>query len=80
MFNISFPGFTSNSLRVVHLDLKGAPPKISYLRQLLPLLASKGCSALLVEYEDMFPYMGSLANISAKNAYTQQEVRPISLT
>uniref|UniRef100_A0A1B6KLL4 beta-N-acetylhexosaminidase n=1 Tax=Graphocephala atropunctata TaxID=36148 RepID=A0A1B6KLL4_9HEMI len=67
-------GLTSSSLRVVHLDLKGAPPKISYLRQLLPLLAANGCTGLLIEYEDMFPYQGSLANISAKNAYTQEQI------
>ncbi|XP_046667471.1 hexosaminidase D-like [Homalodisca vitripennis] len=67
-------GFTSSSLRVVHLDLKGAPPKISYLLQLLPLLAANGCTGLLIEYEDMFPYQGSLVNISAKNAYTQQQI------
>ncbi|XP_054258857.1 hexosaminidase D-like [Macrosteles quadrilineatus] len=67
-------GLTHSTLRVVHLDLKGAPPKLSYLRQLLPLLAAQGCTALLVEYEDMFPYQGTLANISARNAYTQEQV------
>ncbi|XP_075236763.1 hexosaminidase D-like [Lycorma delicatula] len=61
-------------LKIVHLDLKGAPPKLSYLRHLLPLLAKAGCNALLVEYEDMFPYHGILKNISAKNAYSQQQV------
>lgn len=62
------------TLKVVHLDLKGAPPKMSYLRQLLPLLSNAGCDAILLEYEDMFPYHGLLANISAKNAYKQHQV------
>ncbi|KAL1137686.1 hypothetical protein AAG570_009382 [Ranatra chinensis] len=68
-------GFTSKSFRVVHLDLKGAPPRLGYLRQLLPLLAAQGCDALLIEYEDMFPYTGRLANASALNAYTRKDVK-----
>ena len=61
--------------RVVHLDLKGAPPKMSYLKSLLPLLKEAGATALLVEYEDMFPYWGRLKNISARNAYTVSEIK-----
>ena len=60
--------------RVVHLDLKGGPPLLSYLRSLLPLLGRSGATHLLVEYEDMFPHWGPLANISATNAYTTQEL------
>ncbi|PSN37572.1 Hexosaminidase D [Blattella germanica] len=59
---------------VVHLDFKGAPPHIHYLINLFPLLAAAGATALLVEYEDMFPFEGSLKNISALNAYTKQEL------
>ena len=36
--------------RVVHLDLKGAPPLMSYLKSILPLLKEAGATALLVEY------------------------------
>lgn len=68
-------GFTDDSYRVVHLDLKGGAPKLDYIRRLLPILSTEGCDALLIEYEDMFPYTGILANISARNAYTRQEVR-----
>eukprot|EP00090_Calanus_glacialis_P017447 TRINITY_DN27161_c0_g1_i6.p1 TRINITY_DN27161_c0_g1~~TRINITY_DN27161_c0_g1_i6.p1 ORF type:complete len:574 (-),score=170.82 TRINITY_DN27161_c0_g1_i6:154-1875(-) len=60
--------------RVVHLDLKGAPPKLSYVAELLPLLSSSGATDLLIEYEDMFPYWGSLQNISATTAYHMQEI------
>ncbi len=61
--------------RVVHLDLKGAPPTISYLERLLPLLRGAGATSLLVEYEDMFPYEGELRPASAANAYTPAQVR-----
>ena len=60
--------------RVVHLDLKGAPPKLSYLHELFPVLREAGATALLLEYEDMFPFWGTLRNISAKNAYSQRDV------
>ncbi|GBP32458.1 Hexosaminidase D [Eumeta japonica] len=59
---------------VVHLDLKGAPPKLSYLKSLLPSLRRHGANGLLIEYEDMFPYEGRLVNLSALNRYGKQEL------
>jgi len=63
------------TLRVVHLDLKGAPPKLRFLKILFPLIAAAGANAILIEYEDMFPFEGALRNASAKNAYSRNEVR-----
>ena len=63
--------------RVVHLDLKGAPPSISYLKEIFPLIAKAGANALLVEYEDMFPYWGSIVNASALNAYTVNQIQEL---
>jgi hypothetical protein len=63
--------------RVVHLDLKGAPPKVSYLRNIFPLLKEAGATSILIEYEDMFPFWGPLRNISAGNAYTASDVQAI---
>ncbi len=45
---------------LVHIDMKGGPPTLDYLLQLLPLLRSWGATGILVEWEDMFPYTGSL--------------------
>ncbi|OWR43951.1 hypothetical protein KGM_215551 [Danaus plexippus plexippus] len=54
---------------ILHLDFKGSPPKLSYLKTLLPKLQSLGVTGLLMEYEDMFPYEGKLVNLSAENHY-----------
>lgn len=48
---------------------------MSYLKELLPIIAASGGTALLVEYEDMFPYEGILKNISSKTAYSKEQVR-----
>ncbi len=66
--------FVMPARRVVHLDLKGAPPKIDYLKLLPPLLRTAGATTLLIEYEDIFPYEGPLAEIAAANAYTSEDV------
>ncbi|KAL3269502.1 hypothetical protein HHI36_008568 [Cryptolaemus montrouzieri] len=63
--------------RLVHLDLKGAPPLISFYRRFFPFVKNLGATGLLIEYEDMFPYDGVLRNISAKNAYTKEEIGEI---
>ncbi|XP_054168742.1 hexosaminidase D-like isoform X2 [Oppia nitens] len=64
-------------LRVVHLDLKGAPPRVSYLARLFPLMASFGANALLLEYEDMFPFSGPLSAIRAENAFSVSDIRTV---
>ena len=61
--------------RVVHIDLKGAPPKVSYLKSLFPLVKRAGATHLLMEYEDMFPFEGKLENISATNAYSKADLK-----
>lgn len=63
--------------RLFHLDLKGAPPKVGYLKKLFPLLKTFGATGVLLEYEDMFPYEGELALTAAKNHYSREEVKEI---
>ncbi|KAK9890873.1 hypothetical protein WA026_012217 [Henosepilachna vigintioctopunctata] len=60
--------------RIVHLDLKGAPPLISYFRRFFPFIRNLGATGLLIEYEDMFPFDGVLKNLSAKNSYTKAQI------
>lgn len=64
-------------LRFVHFDLKGAPPKVTYLKQLFPLIREAGANGILLEYEDMFPYHDSLEPIRAKNAYSKEDIGEI---
>lgn len=63
--------------KIVHLDLKGAPPKVEYFKKLFPLLHSFGATGLLIEYEDMFPYWGRLEFLSAHNAYAKGDIADI---
>ncbi|XP_063208305.1 hexosaminidase D isoform X1 [Chroicocephalus ridibundus] len=63
--------------RLVHLDLKGAPPRAAYLAEVLPLLRALGASGLLLEYEDTFPYAGPLGPLRAPHAYSPGEVRAV---
>ncbi|KAG9331145.1 hypothetical protein JZ751_019965 [Albula glossodonta] len=64
-------------LRVVHLDLKGAAPKITYLEQIFPLFSSLGATGVLLEYEDMFPYDGELKVFRSPYAYSVEDIRTI---
>ncbi|XP_029933415.1 hexosaminidase D [Myripristis murdjan] len=65
--------------KLVHLDLKGAPPRPEYLHKLIELFSGLGADGLLVEYEDMFPYEGELKVLqaTAHPAYSREEVLSI---
>lgn len=52
----------------------GAPPKIQFLENLFPLIRQAGANALLIEYEDMFPYQPPVSEASAMNSYTKEEI------
>ncbi|XP_013888126.1 hexosaminidase D, partial [Austrofundulus limnaeus] len=62
--------------KLVHLDLKGAPPRPEYIYRLVELLSQLGADGLLMEYEDMFPYEGvlQLLQTTVQPAYSRQEV------
>ncbi|XP_059486138.1 hexosaminidase D-like isoform X2 [Neocloeon triangulifer] len=63
--------------RLVHFDLKGAPPKASYLLQVLPIFKQQGATGVLLEWEDMFPFKDSMAKVAATNHYSTAEVTQI---
>uniref|UniRef100_A0A672R3H7 beta-N-acetylhexosaminidase n=1 Tax=Sinocyclocheilus grahami TaxID=75366 RepID=A0A672R3H7_SINGR len=62
--------------KFVHLDLKGAPPRIGYLIELIQLFADLGANGLLIEYEDMFPYEGELKVLQSTTQppYSREEI------
>ncbi|XP_025941825.1 hexosaminidase D-like [Apteryx rowi] len=69
--------FGGSQMRLVHLDLKGAAPRVSYLEQLFPLLSQLGANGILVEYEDMFPFEGELETLKSPYAYSEEDVERI---
>ncbi|XP_059005589.1 hexosaminidase D isoform X4 [Mustela lutreola] len=77
MKNSEMSGSSPFKMRLVHLDLKGAPPKVSYLSEVFPLFHALGANGLLLEYEDMFPYDGRLRLLRAKHAYSPPEIKEI---
>jgi len=64
--------------RIVHLDMKGAPPKLSYLEEIFPMLSKLGATGILLEYEDMFPFSGDIKHIAANNAYSPSMIEKIN--
>lgn len=63
--------------RLVHLDLKGAPPKVTYFEKIFPLMKKWGATGLLIEYEDMFPYWGDITDIASEFAYSKECIASI---
>uniref|UniRef100_A0A8D0FUD4 Hexosaminidase D n=1 Tax=Strix occidentalis caurina TaxID=311401 RepID=A0A8D0FUD4_STROC len=66
-------------MRLVHLDLKGAAPRVSYLEQVFPLLSQLGANGILIEYEDMFPFKGELEILRSPYAYRRRRQCPHTL-
>jgi len=60
--------------RGLHLDLKGVPPTAERLLSLLDLLAAARFNAVLVEWEDMFPWTVD-ERFRCETAYTKEEVQ-----
>jgi len=60
--------------RAVHLDLKGLPPTPQRLDGLLKIIAAAGYNAVLVEWEDMFPWTVD-ERFRCETAYTPEQVR-----
>ena len=63
--------------RLVHLDLKGSPPKLAYLKEFLPYIKSAGATGLIIEYDDYFPYSNDLESACNQNHYTSSELKQL---
>jgi len=67
-------------LKLMHLDLKGAPPKIDYLITIIKYCKKFGVDGLLIEYEDMFPWFDEFKILQSENAYTLEDIQLILST
>ena len=68
-----------NSERLVHIDLKGAPMKPSYLEELFAKIAEWGATGLIIEYEDSFPFSGDFEKIKSKQfSYSVDDIKRIN--
>lgn len=63
--------------KLVHFDLKGAPPKIDYLIKIMKFAKELGADGFLIEYEDMFPWDRELKFLRSKHAYTKEDITKI---
>jgi hypothetical protein len=64
--------------RLLHLDFKGAQPKVPYLKEILKLAKRSGLNGLLLEWEDSFPWTRSLQNATmTEGTYSKEEVEEI---
>ncbi|KAK9887771.1 hypothetical protein WA026_000086 [Henosepilachna vigintioctopunctata] len=70
---------TVSSQRLVHIDLKGAPPKPSYFEKLFPFIKSYGATGILLEWEDTFPYSKELLQIGGLSNSAQATGAPYSI-
>ncbi|MCD6289717.1 MAG: beta-N-acetylhexosaminidase [Anaerolineae bacterium] len=61
------------ALRGIHLDLKGGMAPFSYWREVITTLAHYKINAVLIEYEDKFPYT-SHPDIVGPGALTRDEI------
>ncbi|KAK0417034.1 hypothetical protein QR680_012796 [Steinernema hermaphroditum] len=66
--------------RFIHLDLKGAPYKVSFFAELFSFLNRLQATGVLIEWEDMFPYEGRLKSAVNGNAYSMQHIETILKT
>lgn len=71
------PPKKEEKMEVVHIDLKGSPPKKDYLVQFISKLSKLGVTGVMIEYEDTFPYQGFIENISARSAFTEDDIKEI---
>lgn len=60
--------------RVIHVDLKGAVPKVEYFKEFFKMIKDFGATGVLLEYEDVFPYKGRLSEAVHGEVYSMKDV------
>ena len=60
--------------KYVHIDMKGGPPTLAYLLELLEVMSQWGAEGVVMEWEDMFPWSGDLAVLARPGHYTLEMV------
>lgn len=68
----------SLELSILHFDMKALIPKANFLINLLPSISSMGYNAILVEFEDKFPYK-SIPEIVHPDCWTIKEFTQLKL-
>uniref|UniRef100_A0A0K0DBZ9 beta-N-acetylhexosaminidase n=1 Tax=Angiostrongylus cantonensis TaxID=6313 RepID=A0A0K0DBZ9_ANGCA len=63
--------------RIVHLDLKGGAFKPDFFTEMFFYFNRIKATGVLIEWEDMFPYTGSLSEAVNGNAYSLEDVESI---
>ena len=63
--------------RIVHIDFKGLPLTPQSLCARLQTLRDAGATALLLEWEDMLPFSGELADCASPHAFSAAEVAQV---
>lgn len=59
-------------MRILHFDMKAMIPQADFMLKLLPEIAAMGYNALLVEFEDKFPYQ-TLPEIVHPDAWSRED-------
>ncbi|KAB0793796.1 hypothetical protein PPYR_13416 [Photinus pyralis] len=65
--------------RLIHLDLKGAPPKLAYFEKFFPFVKELGATGLLIEWEDTFPFLQELIHIGGLSNSAQTSCAPYTI-
>lgn len=68
--------FHPPKFRAVHIDLKGMPPHPERLLRHLELYAAAGYNALLIEWEDMFPWKDPV--LRRRETYREKDIQALA--
>ncbi|KJH50131.1 hypothetical protein DICVIV_03768 [Dictyocaulus viviparus] len=77
--DVNYPHLNTNGKfiphrRIVHLDLKGGAFKPEFFTEMFRYLNRIQATGVLIEWEDMFPYTGTLSKAVNGNAYSLEHV------